>query len=82
MSLASFYTPVKKHYRKRSELVGETDREILVMIANGLSTKQMVEQLGLVESTVDSFRVRMYRRIKVRNAPQAVAWGFKNGYLI
>jgi DNA-binding CsgD family transcriptional regulator len=42
--------------------------EILVLIADGLSTKQIAYRLGISFKTVVSHRSRMFRKLNVKNA--------------
>ncbi len=50
----------------------ERQREILVLLSEGLVKKQIAERLGIAYATVDEHITNIYARLGVRNAPAAV----------
>ena len=50
------------------------DRELLQMIADGLSNKEIATNLGVQESTVKFYVSRLFRRLGVKNRSQAASW--------
>ncbi len=62
--------------------LNNTEREILVHIANGLSGKQIAPIMKYKETSIESYRYRMVRRCGCKCSAKLVAWGFKNKYLI
>lgn len=60
----------------------DTQRQILVSMANGMSAKEMAQEQGTTLHAVERQRWLMMRKTGCRNSPQMVAWGFKNKYLI
>lgn len=76
---------ILKRKRRQADENGITfgDREILVCLANGLSLKDSAIALGWITvGSMDTYRRRLYQKIGVHNAAQAVAWAFRNKYLI
>lgn len=57
------------------------DRKILTCVSNGMTTKEIADRLKMPEGSVETNRIRLYGFIGVRNGPEAVAWGFRNGHL-
>ncbi|MFN2545516.1 MAG: LuxR C-terminal-related transcriptional regulator [Actinomycetota bacterium] len=49
------------------------ERDVVRLIAAGLTTRQMATRLGLAEATVESHITRAYRKLGVRSRVQAVA---------
>lgn len=47
--------------------------EIILLLAEGMSFKEIADHLGIAFSTVNSHASRAYARLGVKNAPQAVA---------
>jgi len=65
-----------RHSRERSRVrssLSAREQEVLAMIAEGLSTKQMASRLGISPRTVESHISRAYRKLSVRTRVQAVA---------
>lgn len=60
-----------------------TDREvqILHLLAQGLLKKQIADQLGISDFTVQSHVRHIYHKLGVPNAPAAVNQGYKRGLL-
>lgn len=58
------------------------DREILTGIANGKTISQQAKEMKMTFATVESYRFRLIKKMGARNAPQAVALGYKMKYLI
>lgn len=63
-------------------VLSRIEEEILKKISNGKSIKAMAIDLGLTEPTCETYRTRMYKKMRVVNAPHAVAWGFRRKYLV
>lgn len=63
-----------------SELTS-TDRELLQMLAEGLSNKEIAERTTVAEVTVKMRLTRLYRRFDVRSRVQLVAVAMRKGLL-
>jgi DNA-binding NarL/FixJ family response regulator len=57
-----------------------TDRQsqVLKMIAEGLSTKQISAQLGLSTKTIDTFRAQIMERLQIFDIPGLVRYAIRN----
>lgn len=55
-----------------SEILSDRQREILQMIANGLSTKQAARELGITQKTVHNHLNATYRRLDTQSLTHAV----------
>lgn len=58
--------------------LSERETEILQRMADGLSSRNIAYVLGISEDTVETHRKNIYRKIDVKNAAQATAYGFRN----
>jgi NarL family two-component system response regulator LiaR len=69
-------TPFARDEKKRAAL-GITDREmeILVLIAEGLSTREMAQRLYVSENTVKTHASRVFAKLGARRRTQAVQLG-------
>ncbi|MEV4197056.1 helix-turn-helix domain-containing protein [Micromonospora globbae] len=61
--------------------VDSADLEILAMVADGQTTRQIGRRLGRTTNGVQSHLSRLYRRMGARNAPHAVAIAINLGLL-
>lgn len=59
----------------------ESEQLMISWIAEGLLCKEIAIKIGRKESSTESLKRELYRKIGVKNAPQCVAWAFRNGHL-
>lgn len=57
------------------------ERDILALLTTGLTRKQIAGQLGLAEATVRNHLSRLYRKLGVSDARQAVVKAFRASLL-
>lgn len=57
----------------------EQERELLVLMAQGLSNKAIAEQLGLANQTIRNYVSRLYSTIGVHSRSEAIRWGREHG---
>ena len=55
------------------------EREILSLLAGGLSNRRIANDLGISEPTVRSHLTRIYRRLRVDDRTQAALWAVRHG---
>jgi DNA-binding NarL/FixJ family response regulator len=55
--------------------------EVLALLVNGLSNREMADQLVLSPRTVERHLENVYRKTGARNRAEATAYAFKNGLL-
>ena len=74
--------------RGKIEAVGELterEKEILALVAKGLSNRQIADELNIVEGTVRQHLVHIYATVLDLNAPKGnrgwlVRWAIDHGY--
>lgn len=70
------------HLRGGSPLLGDREREILRLLADGLTTAEIGQQIHLAEKTVKSVLTRtIYRKLGVRGATAAVAEALRHSWI-
>ena len=64
-----------------SILLSQREREVLRLLAEGLSAKQIARDLGISQSTVSQHISRIYDKLEVRNAVAAVRVAIRSGFI-
>jgi DNA-binding NarL/FixJ family response regulator len=57
------------------------ENELLRSIAGGLTTKEMSVQLKMTESTTETYRTRLIKKLGVPNTAALMAFAYRNGIL-
>ena len=57
------------------------ERELLKSIAAGMTTKEISEQLKMSESTTETYRMRLIRKLGASNTAALLAFAYRNGLL-
>jgi DNA-binding CsgD family transcriptional regulator len=58
-----------------------SEREMLKAIASGLTTKELASLLKLSDSTAETYRIRLIKKVGVLNTAGMIAFAFRNGIL-
>ena len=61
-----------------AENLSDREREVLLMVADGLANKQIARQLSISEKTVKAHLTSVFRRIGVTDRTQAALWAERN----
>jgi DNA-binding NarL/FixJ family response regulator len=80
-NLNRFLLGMEDHLRDKSELFTHREREVLVLLAAGDSSKQIAETLFITERTVESHRKNMMEKCQVRNTAELIAHASSLGIL-
>jgi len=64
---------------RRLDTMTEREREVLVLIAQGLSNRDIASALHLGEPTVRTHVGRIYTKAAVRDRAQAVVFAYESG---
>jgi DNA-binding NarL/FixJ family response regulator len=67
--------------KKETELLTKREREVLVLIASGLSNRQIAEKLFISIKTVETHRARIMQALDLHKAADLVRYAIKNGLL-
>ena len=59
----------------------DREREVLELLASGLSNKQIGRRLGIAEKTVKAHLSNVFRTIDVQDRTQAALWAERHGFL-
>jgi DNA-binding NarL/FixJ family response regulator len=66
--------------RPAAEITGR-EREVLTLLAGGMSNKQIARRLGISEKTVKGHLTSIFQRIGVADRTQAALWAERHGLL-
>lgn len=58
-----------------------SEREMLKAIASGLTTKEFASLLKLSDSTAETYRIRLIKKVGVLNTAGMIAYAYRNGIL-
>jgi len=61
--------------------LSERESEVLVLIATGMTNKEIARRMGIAEKTVKSHLTNIFQQIGVRDRTQAALWAERNGLL-
>lgn len=62
-------------------MIKSVDKEVLQLMAEGFNTKEIAALMSKPESTIETYRHRLYNRLGVRNGPHCIAYAFRNKIL-
>ncbi|MFM7854874.1 MAG: response regulator transcription factor [Flammeovirgaceae bacterium] len=57
------------------------ERELLHGLAQGLTTKEIAGTLKMAEATIETYRVRLLKKLHVNNTAALLAYAYRNGVL-
>lgn len=67
--------------REEDHLLTRREKEVLLWMAEGLSTKQIADKLFVSEHTVVNHRRHMIQKTNTSNAPALISFAIKNGII-
>ncbi len=62
-------------------LLTNKEREVLVLLTQGLSSKEAAQQLQLSPQTVDVHRKNIMKKLDIHNVPGLVRWALRTGII-
>jgi DNA-binding NarL/FixJ family response regulator len=57
------------------------EKELLLAIKEGLTTKEIAGLLKMPESTTETYRIRLLKKVNVTNTAALLAFAYRNGLL-
>ncbi|MCB0567934.1 MAG: response regulator transcription factor [Lewinellaceae bacterium] len=79
--LIDFFIPVARRRKKERVHLTEKERVVLQLLSEGLTAKQIGQQLDNEESTIHAHTRNLRRKFEVTNVVQLVTKAVKEGYL-
>jgi DNA-binding NarL/FixJ family response regulator len=72
-------TDLHRAAANRTELLADREREVLVLLSQGLSNHEIAERLFLVEGTVKGYVTAILRKLGARNRVEAALLAYRAG---
>lgn len=60
------------------DLLTDREREVLKLLAEGLSTKEAASRLGLSAKTVDAHKTNLMRKLDIHGRAELIRWAIQN----
>jgi RNA polymerase sigma factor (sigma-70 family) len=67
--------------RSRLEALSSREREILRLVAEGKTSREIAERLSISPKTVDTYRSRLMRKLGVENLVALVKFAIRHGVI-
>jgi DNA-binding NarL/FixJ family response regulator len=73
-NLNQFLSGIESNLRGKEELFSQREREVLELLAQGKSSREIAEKLFITERTVESHRKNMIEKGQVKNTVELIAY--------
>lgn len=80
-NLNQFLTGMESSLRAKDEIFSQREREVLNLLSQGKSSKEIADKLFITERTVESHRKNMIQKGKVKNTVELVAYAASLGII-
>ena len=80
-NLNQFLTGMESNLRGKDEVFSLREREVLNLLSDGKSSKEIADSLFITERTVESHRRNMIEKGKVKNTVELIAYAFSLGVI-
>lgn len=87
-SKSSYYPPETTHLvlqslqeRNKGELISPREKEVVTLVAEGLTTKEIAEKLFLSKHTIESHRQNILLKLDLKNSAELVKYAVKRGWV-
>jgi DNA-binding NarL/FixJ family response regulator len=80
-NLQQFLMGLENDLKAKGELFSQREREILLSLAEGKSSREIAAQLFITERTVDTHRKNMFEKSQVKNTAELIAFASALGLL-
>lgn len=78
MDTLPYGTPLDKTPKSSIESLSKREFEVYSLIASGITSKEMAEQLGLSQKTISTYRTRILEKLSLSNTTQLIHFALQN----
>lgn len=79
--LRAFRAIIQKEMRAPDKILTPRERQVMHLVAEGLSSHQIAQKLGVSSRTVEVHRANLLRKLKVRSTAELVSFSIEHGIL-
>lgn len=65
----------------RYDALSEREREVMQLVAEGRSSKEIAEMLSIAPSTVETHRAHIFQKLEIRNTAELVLYAVRRGVI-
>ena len=76
-----FLSGVEDTLESKNEFFSKREREVLQLLADGFSSREIAEKLFISEKTVESHRKNLVEKARVRNTVELIAYASLRGFI-
>jgi DNA-binding NarL/FixJ family response regulator len=80
-NLNRFLSGIEDTLRDKEEFFSKREKEVMELLAKGLSTKEIAKKLFITEKTVESHRKNLVEKAEVRNTVELIAYASMRGLI-
>lgn len=80
-NLNAFLLGVENHLKEKNEIFSHREREVLTLLAEGKSSREIADALLITERTVETHRKNMVEKVKVKNTAELIAYASSAGLI-
>ena len=81
-NLNNFLEGIESNLRSKGELFSSREREVLNLLAQGKSSKDISVVLGITERTVETHRKNMIEKAQIKNTAELIAFAASLGLIL
>lgn len=72
---------INQHAGERKLPLSNRDRQLIRLLSDGKSTKQISSEMNLAENTINSYRQLLLKQTNTKNSEELVSFAYNNGLL-
>jgi DNA-binding NarL/FixJ family response regulator len=80
-NLNRFLLGIENNLRSKDEVFSQREREVLELLSEGKSSREIAEQLFITQRTVESHRKNMIGKVNVKNTVELIAFASSIGLI-
>jgi len=80
-NLTEFLSGIETNLKGKEEVFSQREREVLGLLSQGKSSKEIADALFITERTVESHRKNMIGKVKVKNTVELIAYASALGVI-
>jgi DNA-binding NarL/FixJ family response regulator len=73
--------PKKKVPPAQPEIFSPRELQVVELLSHGMNNREISEKLGITQSTVETFRVRIMAKSKKKNVAELIRWAMATGII-